>query len=210
MRKKRPLVILFLISTAALVSANAQTMPATNPSRSIPTNTVPVITNAVPAVTTNTDQILILDNFPGTNFLILAAVDSLLETQIGAIAQTNSSNSSIQQFGQTLVTDHTKAYNDAKALADSMGITLRPLNDQEQRIVERFESLSGDEFDRVFTRYLIQAHIQDIGRSEVAAERSSNHNIRSYAGANLPILVQHLTTLLNIRETLLGNQALTP
>jgi predicted outer membrane protein len=76
------------------------------------------------------------------------------------MAQTNSSNFQIQQFGQTLIADHTKSYNDAKAVADSMGITLRSaLNNQEQGIVQRFESLSGDAFDHVFTRYLIQAHI---------------------------------------------------
>ena len=62
----------------------------------------------------------------------------------------------------------------------------------------------------MFARYLIQTHIQDIGRHEVAAERSSNHDVRAYAATNLPVLVSHYNALLNIREGLLGNQALTP
>jgi putative membrane protein len=178
--------------------------------RSTTNNTVTVDgTAATSNQATNTDQLLILNNFPGTNFLVLAASGSLLEVSIGEIAQTNSSNSEIQQFGQRLVTDHSKSYNDAKALADSMGIALRPLDDQEQSVVQRFESLSGDAFDRTFTRFLIQDHIQDIGRFEIAAERASNRDVRAYAATNLPVLLGHLTTLLNIRETLLGNQPLT-
>jgi putative membrane protein len=208
-------VMTFVLSAAALLCANAQmnpigSMPGGNTgtgtnSGTNSVGTVPVPSNAV----TNTDQILILSNFPGTNYLVLVAADSLLETQIGAIAQTNSSNSAVQQLGQTLVTDNTKTYNDAQTLASGMGISLRQLNDQEEGIVQRFESLSGNDFDRVFARYLIQIHIQDIGRHEVAAERSSNHDVRAYAATNLPVLVNHYNALLNIREGLLGNQALT-
>jgi predicted outer membrane protein len=221
MQTNKALVILFLSSAAILTPALAQTSGTTMTDRGpVPsavntnggTQLVRGITNtvAIPKTTptANTDQILILSNFPGNSFVVLAAADSLLEVRIGEMAQTNSSNFQIQQFGQTLIADHTKSYNDAKAVADSMGITLRPLNNQEQGIVQRFESLSGDAFDHVFTRYLIQAHIQDIGRNEVAAERASQRSVRVYAVDNLPVLVGHLTTLLNIRESLLGNQPL--
>jgi putative membrane protein len=209
-------VMTLVLSAAALLPANAQMNPvgsmpegSTGTGTGTGTNSVgitPMPSNAV----TNTDQILILSNFPGTNYLVLVAADALLETQIGAIAQTNSSNSAVQQFGQTLVTDNTKSYSDAQTLASGLGFSLQPLNAQEEGIVQRFESLSGNDFDQVFARYLIQTHIQDIGRHEGAAERSSNHDVRAYAATNLPVQVSHYNALLNIREGLLGNQALTP
>jgi hypothetical protein len=121
-----------VLSAAALLCANAQMNPVGSmPGGSTGTGagtsvnsggTMPAPSNAV----TNTDQILILSNFPGTNYLVLVAADSLLETQIGAIAQTNSSNPAVQQLGQTLVTDNTKAYNDAQTLASGSGFSLPP------------------------------------------------------------------------------------
>jgi putative membrane protein len=205
MQKNKTLIILFLTSATALATANAQMSPAANASGT--TGTV-APNSLVNNTTTNTDQILLLSNFPGTNFLILAAADSLLEIQLGLIAQTNSSNPAVQQFGQTLVSDHTKSLQDARNLAGSLGITLRTLDPQNQAILQRFESLSGNEFDRVFARYTIQGHIQDVGRFELAAARAWNWDVRSYAANNLPVLLRHLQMALNIRENLLGNQSL--
>src|SRR5438045_3635638 len=76
MQKNKTLIILFLTSATALATANAQMSPAANASGT--TGTV-APNSLVNNTTTNTDQILLLSNFPGTNFLILAAADSLLE-----------------------------------------------------------------------------------------------------------------------------------
>jgi predicted outer membrane protein len=89
----------------------------------------------------------------------------------------------------------------AQQLAPQIGVNLRGLNSTEQNIVERFSSLSGDAFDRAFLAYLIQSHQQGIGRFQVAAVRASRQNVRNFAATNLPMLMQHLLDLLQVRET---------
>jgi putative membrane protein len=144
-----------------------------------------------------------LAGFPGTNFLVVAAAGSLLELRIGELALSNSTNAAVRQIGQRLVQDHTAAYQQAQQLAAVLGVRLRAFDVQQRRVEQRFESLTGDAFDRVFIRYLIQQHILDISRYEVAALRASNREIRAFARENLPALMEHLVTLLDLRENYL-------
>ncbi len=143
------------------------------------------------------------NGFPGTNFLNRVGADSQLKIQIGQIAQTNSTNADIQAFGQLLVTNNTAILQQAQQLGTNIGINLRDLNAQEQRVVERFQSVTGDQFDRLFQTFLIPFDEQEIDRFEAAAIRASNPDVRSFARTNLPTLSDEFLTLLEIRETFL-------
>jgi len=136
-------------------------------------------------------------------FLAQAAQGSLQEVSLGQLAQTNSTNPLVQQFGTLLVEDHTAAYTQAVALAQSLGFNIATNVTRAQlRNLQRLTNVSGTSFDNTFINLMVRDHIQDIQTYETAAQRASDATVRAYARAQLPVLMNHLVMALEIRETL--------
>lgn len=114
------------------------------------------------------------------------------EIMLGRMAERRADSPSVQEFGRVLVEDHTKARAQASALARRMGmpvpITPMPIAMRE-RI--RLAPLTGERFDREFTRYMVKDHRNDISdfRKQVAM---NNGAISRLARMQLPVLKKHL------------------
>src|SRR5687768_7581725 len=59
-----------------------------------------------------------------TKFAVDAANGGMAEVQLGEMAQTKGSCTQVKDYGKMMVTDHTKANDELKALAASKNITL--------------------------------------------------------------------------------------
>jgi putative membrane protein len=135
-------------------------------------------------------------------FIFKAAEDSLLEITLGQLAQTNSTNQSVQQFGARLVTDHSNALAQIQVLATNLGVTLpTTLNTEDQQLVQGLTALTGADFDKAFLETSIASHKKDISLFEKAALRARNAGVRAFARNNLPILATHLAITLELYES---------
>jgi putative membrane protein len=135
-------------------------------------------------------------------FLQQAAASSLHEIALGNLAQSNSSNPDVQAFGATLVADHTASYQSAADLATSLGLTVPTTESKaDLRDTQRLGRLSGSDFDAAFVGEMINNHVRDIQSHENQAIRSGNADVRAYARTQLPVLMDHLVTALDLRET---------
>lgn len=138
-----------------------------------------------------------------SRFIQDAAAGNLHEIAAGNVAQTNSSSSGVQAFGATLVADHTAAYNALVSLTDTNGVTLPTTESRsDQRDTARLARLTGDAFDAAFLREMIADHILDIQKYEAEAVVGRNADVRAYAREQLPVLVGHLVTALQLQEDL--------
>jgi putative membrane protein len=134
-------------------------------------------------------------------FIKKAAEGSLLEVYLGRLAQTHSENPDVRDFGCVLEQDHSAMYDEAKQLADQLGVKLpKGLSDEDQKIVRKFCKLYGEAFDKAFLEFMIDDHIEDIDLFTEAAIKAKCPAVRAFARDGLPVLVKHLVIALEIYE----------
>lgn len=114
------------------------------------------------------------------------------EIMLGRMAVKRADNPRVRELGRVLVADHTKAREQASALSRKMGWTVSNLPMRvaiRERI--RLTPLSGETFDREFTRYMIKDHRQDVSefRQQIALNSGP---VSRLARMQLPVIQKHL------------------
>jgi putative membrane protein len=126
-------------------------------------------------------------------FMKKAAEASMTEAHLGQMAEAQSSQQSVKDFGQTLSKDHTSAYESLTELANKIGETI-PKAIGPDRTIERLMHLKGTAFDRAFSRDEVQSHKGAIALFRNEAEHGENADVKAWAKAMLPTLEGHLQT----------------
>lgn len=115
------------------------------------------------------------------------------EIMLGQLAQQKGGDQKTKDFGQTLVTDHTTAKQQAESVATSLGVTppdqpTQEANDERSKL----GTLSGADFDREFANYMVTDHQKDIQEFQDEAG-SSKGPASDLAKQQLPVLKKHLS-----------------
>lgn len=119
------------------------------------------------------------------------AEGSKAEVQMGKLAQKKSDMSSVQQLGQRLEQDHQKFLDDAKPVADQLGVQLKEQPTQKMQMsMQELEKLSPKQFNARFVKMQVEDHKNDIKMTEQATS-SQNPQVRALAQKTLPILQEH-------------------
>jgi putative membrane protein len=124
-------------------------------------------------------------------FMQKAIAGNLAEIQVGRLAQQKGATAGVRHFGEVLVQDHSAANSQAMTAASSMGVTAPPApSAKEQAEYQHLASLSGSEFDKAFTKAMVNDHEKDIALYK--KEAKSSGPAASYARQSLPTLHKHL------------------
>jgi putative membrane protein len=122
-----------------------------------------------------------------------AASGGMAEVKLGQLAQEKGSNDAVKNFGQRMVTDHSKADDDLKAAASNANIDLpNQMSAKDQATYDRLSKLSGSAFDRAYARAMVTDHRQDIAQFRKEATNGENASIKNFASQTLPTLQEHL------------------
>jgi hypothetical protein len=81
-----------------------------------------------------------------SQFVMSAAEGGILEVELGRIAQQKASNADVKEFGAKMVTDHSKANDELKSIANTKGITLpteEKVKQKHQGMIAKLEKLEG-------------------------------------------------------------------
>jgi putative membrane protein len=126
-------------------------------------------------------------------FAMKAAEGGMAEVDLGNLAQQKASNPEVKQFGQRMVTDHSKANDDLKQVAGKDNITLpAEMSASDKALKSRLEKLSGDAFDRAYMEAMVKDHRADINEFKMEAAHGANPDIKTFASNTLPTLQDHL------------------
>jgi len=126
-------------------------------------------------------------------FLKKAADGGMAEVQLGQLAQKNASNDAVKQFGQRMVTDHSKMNEDVKNLASTKGITLPSAPSAKNKAAyNRLAGKTGAEFDKEYITMMIRDHKEDIAEFQKEADSGTDPDVKALASQALPILQEHL------------------
>lgn len=126
-------------------------------------------------------------------FVHNATEGNYAEVQLGKLAKDKGSNQAVKDFGQQMVTDHGKANDDLKTVADNKKITVNDkMNAKDQALYDRLSKLSGAQFDRAYMRAMVKDHEADVSEFRKESDRAKDAHVRGFASKTLPTLEHHL------------------
>ncbi|HOC38139.1 MAG TPA: DUF4142 domain-containing protein [Thermodesulfobacteriota bacterium] len=126
-------------------------------------------------------------------FLMEAAQGGLFEVTLGKMASQRASAADVKEFAQLMVTDHSKANDELKQLAQKKGVTLpTELDAKHSEKIESIAAKSGSEFDRAYMEEMVKDHEKDVKSFQKEAAEGEDAEIKAFAARTVPILEQHL------------------
>ena len=126
-------------------------------------------------------------------FMMKAAQGGMAEVQMGQLAQQNGQSQGVKDFGQRMVTDHTKANDQLKQVALQEGVTLPTSpSSHDQAEYNKMSKLHGDAFDKAYSKMMVSDHKKDIAEFQREASSGSDPQVKDFASQTLPTLQEHL------------------
>ncbi len=126
-------------------------------------------------------------------FMKKAAEGGLAEVQMGQLAQQNGESQEVKDFGQRMVTDHSKANDQLKQVAEKEGVTLPTSpSSHDQAEYNKLSKLQGDAFDKAYAKMMVSDHKKDIAEFKREASSGSDAQVKNFASQTLPTLQEHL------------------
>lgn len=136
------------------------------------------------------------------SFAQKAAQGNTEEVQMGKLAEQKSSNPAVKEFGQRMVTDHSKLNAQLKQLAGQKGAMVpTSMSHHEESKMQHLENESGAAFDKAYVKDMVKEHKHDLKEFQSAAKSAQDPELRAYAQSAVPILQEHLTMAENLEKT---------
>jgi len=144
------------------------------------------VSNAASAVTGTSDS----------SFVNEAAIGGMSEVELGRLASTKATNPEVKKFGQMMVTDHSKANDELKALATKKGWTLPTEPDSSHKsTLDTLKSKNGADFDKEYVEEMVDDHETDVKAFEDKAKNATDPDLKAFAEKTLPTLRKHLDAI---------------
>ncbi|RZK32641.1 MAG: DUF4142 domain-containing protein [Hymenobacter sp.] len=135
-----------------------------------------------------------------SNFLTKAASGGMLEVQLGQQVAQKATTPEAKSFAQQMVTDHTKANEELKALAAKKNITLpTTLGKDQQEVYDKVLAEKGVDLDKKYVSEMLDDHQEDIKAYQEAVAKTSDQDVRDFAQHTLPTLEAHLGMVQKIK-----------
>jgi len=129
-------------------------------------------------------------------FAAAAADSGMAELTLSQLGLERATNSELKQFSQKMIADHTRLNQELMSVAGQKGIPLsRTADARAQFCAQSLAGLSGEEFDRCYSKAQFLAHMEAVAAFEAEAERGLDRDLKALAAKALPILKGHLAMI---------------
>jgi len=137
------------------------------------------------------------------SFVIDAAQGGMAEVELGRLAVQKASSDRVKQFGQRMVTDHGKANEELKSVAEAKKISLpTDVGAKHKATHDRLAKLSGPAFDQAYIQEMVTDHQQDITEFRKESENGKDAAVKAFASKALPTLEEHMKMVQEISQSL--------
>jgi putative membrane protein len=181
------LIFMSAVFVFGMVACNTQ-KPAEDMSTSATTETDVVENQNVSNTTSAADT----GSANDARFLVEAAEINYQEINLGQLAQKNSKNADVLALAKMMISDHSKALDEVKALADKKSVTIPNSADAKGEAAGRLSALKGNEFDRAYCDEMVNGHQQAIDKFEAASKNGKDEDVKGWASKMIPSLQTHL------------------
>ncbi len=125
-------------------------------------------------------------------FVTQAAQSSLAEIQLSQLASQKGASNQVKSYAQQMITDHTRANNELKQLANQKKYTVpTSLDPQHQTAKANLSRLSGQAFDTAYMQQMEQDHVKAVSLFQQEASQGQDQDLKSWAAKTLPKLQNH-------------------
>ena len=129
-----------------------------------------------------------------SEFAVKAAEGGLLEVELAQLALTKGSSAKVKEFAQSMITDHGKANEELKSLAQTKNITLpTTMGEEAQKDYNKLAEKTGKDFDKAYSEFMVKDHKEDLNMFRKAAEKAEDPDLKSWASSKVPVLEHHLS-----------------
>ena len=148
------------------------------------------------------------DATPDAAFYKKAAEAGISEVDAGNLAKDKGASGDVKDFGAMMVKDHTAANDKLKAIAAGKGIAL-PTSASILQMANKtkLEILSGDTFDKSYSKGQIKAHQDTIVLLKMEIASGHDADAKAFAKATLPTVQAHLKKIKSISAGLVKQQS---
>jgi putative membrane protein len=127
-----------------------------------------------------------------SEFMTKAASGGMMEVELGKLAQQNASSQQVKDFGTMMVTDHTKANDELKALAGKKSIVLPDSMSQEHMDhVKELRGKKAADFDKSYMDLMVEDHEEDVELFDEAAQNQQDPDVKAFASKTVTVLRKH-------------------
>ncbi len=121
------------------------------------------------------------------------AQGGMAEVEMGQLAADRASDPDVKEFGRRMVSDHSRANEELKAITMRKGIQLPgEVSSAHKSEMEKLSKLSGAEFDKEYMSLMLKDHEHDVKAFQTQASEGTDPDIREFANKTLPTLQTHL------------------
>lgn len=129
------------------------------------------------------------------SFMTDAAQGGMAEVELGKLASTKAKDPEVKKFGQMMVTDHSKANEELKAIAAKKNFQLPADIGPHKSDLDSLSKLSGEEFDSEYVDGMVDDHEDDVAKFQKMADSGTDPELKAFAAKCLPVLKKHLDAI---------------
>jgi len=128
------------------------------------------------------------------DFVAKAASGSMMEIELGNIAQQNAASQRVKDFGAMLVRDHTAASQELMSFANrrNLGLNSDSLMNLHKAHINALKNKTGAAFDKAYMSMMVNDHKKDVSEFEKASKMCKDQECLAFASKTLPTLQMHL------------------
>ncbi len=134
-------------------------------------------------------------------FLKKAAAGGMFEVQAGQVAAQKGNTDAVKNFGQQMVTDHTRLNAAMAPLAKNLGVNPpEKLEKRDQAELDKLNELSGAEFDREYITHMVMDHRKDLHEFMIEVANTSDPELKAGVLNGQKVIRQHLMMIEQIAK----------
>jgi putative membrane protein len=109
------------------------------------------------AICANTKLFAGGDDNPDKKFIKKAVIGGMMEVDLGKYAQQNAASQSVKDFGKMMETDHSKAIDELKSIAQKNNFTIPDKMDEKHMDkVKNLKTQKGTDFDKAYMDMMVE------------------------------------------------------
>jgi putative membrane protein len=126
-------------------------------------------------------------------FIMKAANGGMTEVELGKVAADKGASQDVKDFGNQMVTDHSRANEQLKEVAGKLGVEVPAKVDaKHQAKIDKMSAMSGAAFDSAYVKEMVADHEKDIAEFENAAKEVTNADLKKFIEETVPTMKHHL------------------
>jgi putative membrane protein len=129
-------------------------------------------------------------------FMTEAAKGGMAEVELSKMALPKLKDAAVKQFAQQMISEHTRANNELKALAAKKKVTLPTELDADHKATAAdMNSMSGADFDKDYVNAMVADHEKSVALFQSQASSGTDADAKAFAAKTLPTLQKHLDAI---------------